>query len=184
MVATEKSIYMTDLVQRCKNGDQQAYADIYQSCAHKVYNAIFRFVAHTGEAEDIMQECFIDAFTKIDTYIGTGSLEGWIRSIAVNKALTHLRNKKMTFTEIENHIQHITANDDDHMSYEKYSNDQIHQAILQLSDGYRTIVNLYVFEDIPHEEIAGILGISHSTVRSQYHRAKKRIEMILKSFDQ
>lgn len=171
-----------DLAQRCKNGDQSAFTQVYKMLAHKVYNTIYRFVAHSGEAEDIMQESFIDAFTKVNSYAGTGSLEGWIKSIAINKSLSYLRNRKMAFTELDMNVHYLTEAADDTVDYIKYTHEQIHQAILQLSDGYRTIVNLYVFENIPHEEIATMMGISHSTVRSQYHRAKKRIEQILSTY--
>jgi RNA polymerase sigma factor (sigma-70 family) len=183
VTVAEQDNKMKELAQRCKNGDQHAYTEVYHLYARKVYNTIYRFIGHTGEAEDIMQDCFVDAFTKIDSFIGKGSLESWIKSIAINKSLSHLRSRKLTFAELDINIHHIAEFDDDQMDYMKYSCEQIHKAILQLSDGYRTIVNLYVFENIPHEEIAQLLGISHSTVRSQYHRAKKRIEMYLNGFD-
>ena len=175
----EQDNKMKELAQRCKIGDQNAYTEVYQLYARKVYNTIFRFIGHTGEAEDIMQDCFVDAFEKIDSFIGKGSLESWIKGIAVNKSLSHLRSRKLIFAELDINIDHLVELDDEQIDYRKFSYEQIHEAILQLSDGYRTIVNLYVFENIPHEEIAQLLGISHSTVRSQYHRAKKRIELHL-----
>lgn len=183
MVEVEKyNDNMMDLARRCRTGDQLAYTEVYRLFARKIYNTILRFVAHSGDAEDILQDCFIDAFTKMDTYLGTGSLEGWIRSIAINKSLSHLRNRKMSMFELDADIHQVADLDEDHLEFMPYTCEQIHRAILQLSDGYRTIVNLYVFENMPHEEIAKVLGISHSTVRSQYHRAKKRIGFLLQNF--
>jgi RNA polymerase sigma factor (sigma-70 family) len=150
------------------------YEEIYHRYAKEVYNSIYRIVQHTGEAEDVLQETFIEAFEDLDFFFSHPQPAAWLKRVGINKAISLLRKRKLL---------HIVSNDDfpdlnmekvDEHEFELEIN-QVMQAIEQLPIGYRTIVQLYLIEDIPQEEIGQMLGIAHGTVRSQYFRARKQI---------
>ena len=94
-----------DLLDGCKNGDQKAQFQIYKLYYKAMYNTSLRIVSDTMEAEDIMQESFLAAFEKIDTYSGTVSFGAWLKKIVVNRSLDALNKKKMVFEDIESHIE-------------------------------------------------------------------------------
>lgn len=169
-----ETIGFDDLVERCKKGDTKAYTDLYHRHAKELYNTIYRFVNHTGEAEDLLQDTFLAAYQHINQFQYKSSFNAWLKRIAINKAISFIRKRKIKFSETE--IETVSIADEvfDEAGF-TLKVDEVKKAITQLSDGYRTIVNLYLFENIPQEEIGEMLGISHTTVRTQYHRAKAKI---------
>jgi RNA polymerase sigma factor (sigma-70 family) len=144
-----------------------------------MYNVAVRIVNHYGEAEDILQDAFLDAFQKIKDFRQTSTFGAWLKQIVVNRALNQLRNRKVQFVDIEEGYEVLEEE-----SYEEesinYDVQRIHTAIQQLPDGFRTVLCLYLLEGYDHEEIAEVLGIAESTSRTQYIRAKKRLLEILK----
>jgi RNA polymerase sigma factor (sigma-70 family) len=170
-----------DVVERCKNGEQAAFALLYKTHAKEVYNTIHRLVNHTAEAEDLLQECFITAYKNIEKFESRSSVKTWIQRIAINHSIDSIRKKKVYFGEI-NENSHSIADDVsvDEEEFELRVN-EVKKAILNLPTGYRTVVSLYLFEGIPQEDIGKMLGISHSTVRTQYKKAKEKIWLQLKS---
>jgi RNA polymerase sigma factor (sigma-70 family) len=163
----------------CKRGDPRAYTALYNEHAAAVYSTILRLVEHTGEAEDILQESFVAAFQGINGFKETGGFRAWIKRIAINKAIDLIRKRKLRFVELE--PGWIVAEKEvvDEEEFE-FTVDAITDAVAGLPEGYRTIFNLYVVENIPHGEIAQMLGMEHTTVRTQYHRAKHKIMNLLK----
>ena len=161
--------------------EQERYAHLYQLYAGKVYNSVYRIVNNYALAEDIMQDAFCTAFEDRHRLKETEKFEGWVKRIALNKAVSYLRKNKLVFLE-EGHLD--IAEEDRHEPEDERlflrKIDDIKTAIHSLPDGYRTIVVLYLFDNISQEDIAAMLNISHSTVRTQYHRAKKKILSILK----
>lgn len=165
-----------ELVALCKQGHDSGFTGLYNRYAKPVYNSICRIISHTAEAEDILQESFYHAFTDIHRLQQSSSFGAWINRIALNRAITYLRKRKMLFSDV------TTLEIADEEPYDKEKDERfdcrvedVRRAIEQLPDGYRTILSLYVFEHIPQEEIGVMLGISHTTVRTQYHRAKKKV---------
>lgn len=180
MQSTEQVTDQT-LIAMCQNGNDFGYTALYNRYAKGIYNSISRIVSHTAEAEDILQETFFTVFSDMGKLGGLQSFEGWVRRIAINRSISHLRKKKILFADLTN-----TDFADDN-AYSPEDNEifdckveDVKRGIEQLPHGYKTIVNLYLFENMQHDEIAGLLGISHSTVRTQYHRAKKKILVLLK----
>jgi len=180
MQSTEKVTDQT-LIAMCQNGNDFGYTMLYNRYAKGIYNSISRIVTHTGEAEDILQETFYTVFSEMSKLKGILSFEAWVKRIAINRSISHLRKKKILFSDLTNAE---FADDNEYSPEENEIFDckveDVRKSIEQLPHGYKTIVNLYLFENMPHEEIAGLLGISHSTVRTQYHRAKKKILVLLK----
>lgn len=164
-----------ELVAMCRRGNPAAYTMLYNEHSAAVYNSILRLIEHTGEAEDILQESFVAAFQGIDGFKNTGGFRAWVKQIAINKSIDAIRKRKMRFVEFE---PGLIAEGEDETTDEaefEYTMDAVNDAIEALPTGYRTIFNLYAMENIPHAEIAQMLGLEHTTVRTQYHRAKHKI---------
>jgi RNA polymerase sigma factor (sigma-70 family) len=174
-----KVIPTEEWVERGKKGDSQAFTELYHRYAKELYNSIFRIVQHTGEAEDLLQESFVIAFQQINQFEQRSSFGAWIKRIAINKAISSLRKKKIRFEELalDPSLQDDEAIDEAGFELKV---EAVKKAINALPEGYRTVVNLYLFEQLPQEEIGVLLGISHNTVRTQYHRAKAKIWKTLK----
>jgi RNA polymerase sigma factor (sigma-70 family) len=160
-----------DLLDGCKTGDQKAQFQIYKLYYKAMYNTSLRIVNDTMEAEDIMQESFLSAFEKIETYSGTVSFGAWLKKIVINRSLdidahTGIRDEG---------TDEITRKEDIDIQVE-----EVKEAINRLPDGYRIILSLYLLEGYDHDEIAEIMSISSSTSRSQLSRAKLKLISELK----
>jgi RNA polymerase sigma factor (sigma-70 family) len=166
-----------DLIDQCRIGNQKAQFQLYKLYYKSMYSVSLRIVNHEAEAEDIMQESFLKAFKKIDTYRGEVSFGAWLKKIVVNRSLDHLKKKKVQFEEVTTRTAQLA---DDNETYTEVDVDRIKSAIRQLPDSYRTILSLYLIEGYDHDEISEILGISNSASRTQYSRAKSRLKELLK----
>lgn len=169
------------LIRACKKGNRKAQTELYLLYAKAMYNTAYRILNNVSEAEDTMQEAFIKAYNKLDTYSETVSFGAWLKKIVINTALDTLRKRKVFFENIEQHtdIQYNEhGSDEEKITFEAL---KIRQAIQLLSHGYRIILSLYLLEGYDHDEISEILGISASTSRSQLARAKKKLLSILES---
>ncbi len=171
-----------DLLDGCKTGDQKAQFQIYKLYYKAMYNTSLRIVNNSMEAEDIMQESFLSAFEKIDTYSGTVSFGAWLKRIVINRSLDALGKKKAVFEDIESHFGIMDSSPEDHDRNEEVDVkvEEIKEAIEKLPDGYRIILSLYLLEGYDHDEIAEILNITSSTSRSQLSRAKQKLIQELK----
>ena len=179
--AAFKNIHQ-DLIDGCKTGDQKAQFQIYKLYYKAMYNTSLRIVSDSMEAEDIMQESFLSAFEKIETYSGTVSFGAWLKKIVVNRSLDALSRRKAIFEDIDSHAgirddsgDETARNDEIDVKVE-----EVKEAIERLPDGYRIILSLYLLEGYDHDEIAEILSINSSTSRSQLSRAKQKLISELK----
>ena len=164
------------LIAGCIEGKPQAQKELFEQYASVMLSVCVRYVNDRETARDILQDGFIKLYSKIDTYSGTGSFAGWIRRIFVTTALEYLRQndalkQSASIEEYSNSIvdEKITVLD-------KISADDLLDCISRLPEGYRTVFNLYAIEGYSHSEIAGMLGISESTSRSQYMRARNILQ--------
>jgi RNA polymerase sigma factor (sigma-70 family) len=166
-----------DLLDGCKAGDQKAQFQIYKLYYKAMYNTSLRIVNDTMEAEDIMQESFLSAFEKIDTYSGTVSFGAWLKRIVINRSLDALSKRKAIFEEINSYTGLKDESSDDQLKKEEIDIrvEEVKEAINKLPDGYRIILSLYLLEGYDHDEIGEILSISSSTSRSQLSRAKQKL---------
>lgn len=165
------------LVNECRQGSRKAQFEIYKLYAKAMYNVALRIVNHEAEAEDVLQDAFLDAFTRISTFREETSFGLWLKQIVINKSINLLRKRKMEFISIDEiDVAGEELKEDDDLEY-KVS--EIRLAIGELADGYRIVLTLYLFEGYDHEEIAHILKISENTSRSQYMRAKMKLNSLL-----
>jgi RNA polymerase sigma-70 factor (ECF subfamily) len=174
--AAFKNIHQ-DLIDGCKTGDQKAQFQIYKLYYKAMFNTSLRIVNDTMEAEDIMQESFLSAFEKIETYSGMVSFGAWLKKIVINRSLDALSRRKAIFEDIETHIG-IRDDSSEEVAVKEELDvkvEEVKGAIDRLPDGYRVILSLYLLEGYDHDEIAEILGINSSTSRSQLSRAKQKL---------
>jgi len=165
-----------ELIAMCRASNDLGYAGLYKKYAKATYNSIHRVILHTAEAEDILQETFVTVFKEVDRLDHVVNFEAWIKRIAINKSISHLRKRKIEFADLgSKEIEAGEEYDIEENEIFESKVEDVKKCIAKLPDGYRTIVTLYLFEQLPQEEIAKLLGISYNTVRTQYHRAKKKI---------
>jgi len=127
------------------------------------------------DAEDILQESFIDAFKNLESFRYESTFGSWLKRIVINKSINHLKLKRMPLVAFEDHENWISEQEDEQIKEEDLDVSSVKLAIKQLPNGYQTIINLYLIEGYDHVEIGQVLGISTSTSKSQYHRAKKKL---------
>ena len=173
-ILTEKS-----LIENCINGNRKSQKQLYDFFSPKMYAICLRYAKNQMDAEDILQDAFVKLFNNLYKFRGEGSFEGWVRRIFVNTAIEHLRRNNIKTTDgegLENAIvdKHESALDS------LYKKDLI-KTVTKLSEGYRTVFNLYAIEGYSHKEIAKKLGITESTSKSQFSRAKAILRDVLKN---
>jgi len=171
-----------DIIDGCIAGDQKAQFQVYKLYYKAMFNTSLRIVNDTMEAEDVMQEAFLSAFEKINTYSGTVSFGAWLKRIVVNRSLDALGRRKAIFEDIDSHTGIRDDSPDESLYKEELQTkvEEIKAAIEQLPEGYRVILSLYLIEGYDHDEIADMLHISSSTSRSQLSRAKQKLVSELK----
>ena len=163
------------LLDACLENDRTSQVKLYELYYKAMFNTSYRIVHHTAEAEDIMQEAFLDAFRKLDTYKGESSFGSWLKKIVVNRSLDHLKKKKVLTSFDDGQID--VADTDDHTdeALNACKVEEIRKTMDELPDQYRIILSLYLLEGYDQQEIAEILDISHNNVRIRYMRAKKKL---------
>lgn len=171
-----------DLIDGCREGDQKAQFQVYKLYYKAMYNTSLRIVNDSMEAEDVMQEAFLSAFEKINTYSGTVSFGAWLKRIVVNRSLDALGRRKAIFEELDGHdgIRDDSIEDAEYREETETRVEEVKAAIERLPEGYRVILSLYLIEGYDHDEIAEMLNISSSTSRSQLSRAKQKLVSELK----
>jgi RNA polymerase sigma-70 factor (ECF subfamily) len=169
-----------ELIARCRAGDRQAHYSLYKMYSKAMYNVGYRITGNEDEAEDVLQEAFINAFRNLDSYRGDAAFGAWLKRIVVNKAINAVKKKKHTpIPEDENWD---VSDDEPAADYgDGLTVERVRQGIEQLPAGYRTVLSLYLLEGYDHQEIAEILGISESTSKSQLNRAKNKLREYLKA---
>jgi RNA polymerase sigma factor (sigma-70 family) len=169
-----------DIVEACKRGDRKAQFELYKLYSKAMYNICMRMLGSAENAEDALQNAFVDVFTKLESFRFESTIGAWIKRIVINNCINSLKKRRIDFIELTENAQKSTQGDPSVL--EPILNvSAIQNAIQQLSDGYRTVFNLYALEGYDHEEIGEILGISEATSKSQYSRAKAKLREVLKS---
>ncbi len=146
-------------------GNPVAQREIYNLYIKAMFNTALRIVGDREEAEDVMQESFLDGFMKIGMFRGESTFGTWLKSIVVNKSIAKLRSRKVVLEEIDDNIE-STFNDDVEDDFEEKMEtiERIKKAIGSLPNGFRLVLSLYLFEGYDHQEIGNILGISEVSI--------------------
>ena len=170
-----------ELIERCLQGDTLGCKELYVRYSKAMYNTCLRMLNNVAEAEDVLQESFIEAFKNLERFEHRTSFGGWLKQICINRCINQLKKRKIDWVDMEKNAGYDlvdeTAIDETETAMQVES---VKKAIMKLPDGYRTVLNLYLLEGYDHEEIAEILNVAESTTRTQYMRAKQRLLQLLK----
>ncbi len=171
--------HINQLLERCKKGDNAAQMQIYKNYYRAMYNASLRILKDAYEAEDIMQEAFLTAFTKLDTFKGEVAFGAWLKRIVINKSLTQLKkNNKYQDVKMEV-IKDTSIETEDAIDYTSLHASKVLETLNSLKENYRIVLNLHLIEGYDYEEIGQILGYTNENVRTTISRAKKKLKQQL-----
>ena len=173
-----------ELAGRCRQGDNLARKELYERYAGRMLSVCLRYTGDRETAEDLMHDCFLKLFDSFDkfTWRGDGSLRAWMERVMVNTALQYLRkNDVINQSEALGNIPE-TYEEPDVSTVETIPQKVLMQFISELPAGYRTVFNLYIFEEKSHREIARMLGINEKSSASQLTRAKAALATKVKEW--
>ncbi len=173
-----------ELVNACKRGDRRAQHQLYTQYAKAMYNICLRMVRNEADAEDLLQNAFIDVFTKIDSYRFESTIGAWIKRIVINTCINHFKKRRVATQEWDERIadQPMIETESEYED-RKLNVKRIQKAMDKLPTGYRTVFSLYLLEGYDHKEIAQVLDISEATSKSQYSRAKSKVRQLLSEME-
>ncbi|MCB9361297.1 MAG: sigma-70 family RNA polymerase sigma factor [Flavobacteriales bacterium] len=167
------------LVKKCLEKDLLAQKQLFDSFSRKMMGVCLRYSQDQEEAQDVLQMGFIKVFEKLHMYSSEGSLEGWIRKVIVNTALDNIRKNKKFNDNIELDKVDFQLDNKSETGLEALSAKDLLRIIQEMPPGFRTVFNLYAIEGYSHKEIAEQLGITVSTSKSQYSRARVYLQKII-----
>ncbi len=168
-----------DLIERSKQGDTKTQYKLYALYVDAMFNVCMRMVKIREDAEDVLQESFIEAFKNLNSFRYESTFGSWLKRIVINRSINHLKLKKLPLITIEENDYWIQNDDNNVNDNIDLDISKVKRGIESLPQGYQTIINLYLIEGYDHVEIGDILEISVSTSKSQYHRAKKKLKEIM-----
>ncbi len=182
----DKNEHINRLLQRCKKEDQTAQFEIYKLYYKAMFNTALRIMKDTFEAEDVMQEAFLSAFTKLESFQADVPFGAWLKKIVINKSLTQLK-KNSRFDEVkletvayklEDGISEETQ-DSEAMDYTNIKVKEIITKIKELKENYRIALTLSLIEGFDNEEVAEIMQITNENCRTTISRAKNKLRSLM-----
>jgi RNA polymerase sigma factor (sigma-70 family) len=174
-----------EMIRAAAGGDRRAHEAIYRNYQRPVYNLIRRLIARPAVADELFQEVFVEILRSISGFSGDGSFSGWVRTIAVNKCLMHLRspwNRSLLWLDADEHESMAANTLVDHApraDTQVAAQADLERAFAKLSPLTRTVVWLHDVEGYTHTEIARELGRSTGFSKSQLARAHHRLRELL-----
>ena len=163
-----------ELAEHCRRGDRAAYKVLYERYAGRLLSVCLRYVGQRDVAEDLLHDGFLRLFNSFDkfTWRGEGSLKAWMERVMVNQALQYLRRNDVMHKPVALDEVPEVFDEPDSTDIDAIPREVLMGFIADLPTGYRTVLNLYVFEGKSHKEIATLLGINEKSSASQLTRAK------------
>ena len=171
-----------DLVLRTRRGEVEAFGEVVARYQQSVFNVCYRMLGERMEAEDLAQESFIRAYTRLETFDAERPFGPWIRRVATNVCLNHIQKQKPESYEFDEERDRspATARDEPEASLQSVqSAAEVHRAIVALPGNYRAVIELRHFQDLSYSEIAQALELPLSDVKSHLYRARKRLAELL-----
>ncbi|MGN6395042.1 MAG: RNA polymerase sigma factor [Mucilaginibacter sp.] len=168
------------LVLECKQGSKKACYELYKLYSKAMLNVAFRIVGNIAEAEDVLQEAFVDAFSKLKDFRQDTTFGLWLKQIVVHRSINLLRKRRLELVDLEEgQLENIADDEVEDEEEIQFQAARIKEAMKELPEGYRLVISLYLLEGYDHEEIGQILNISENTSRTQFLRAKRKLLEIL-----
>jgi len=178
-LATTQVDIHSELISRCKRGDRTAQHEIYNLYARGMYNTAMRIIQDSEDAKDVLQDAFIDMYTKLDSFREESTFGAWFKRIVVNKSLNHIKKARPQILDYEG--VEVEYEDEPYSEPFNFSVSDVQKAVKKLPHGYKLVFDLYMFEGYSHKEIASYLGITEATSKSQLSRAKVKMRELLNS---
>ena len=173
-------------INKCKRGDKKALEELYRRSANTLLGVCLRYTKNIHDAEDVFQEGFIKILNNLKNIKDESKIWSWMIRIMVNTAINFLKKKQRLgeneFIEGKERDYSVTNNfsqKDDSLLLDLISEKDLYDMIEQLPDGYRIVLSLYAIEGFTHKEIAEVLGISESTSKTQYQKAKAKLKKMI-----
>lgn len=166
------------LIEKCKSNDSLAQMQLYDMYCKAMFNTAYNFIKDDAIAQDVMQEAFIKAFKKIESFTGEATFGAWLKRIVVNQSLDWLKKRKLATVEIKEEVTYL-PNDDPWDVDEEINLAVIYKCIESLPQKCKNVVKLYLLEGYDHQEVAQILEISEVASRSQLSRGKSKLKELL-----
>jgi RNA polymerase sigma factor (sigma-70 family) len=182
----EQNKHINELLEACKRQEQPAQFEIYKLYYKAMFNTALRIMQDSFEAEDVMQESFLNAFTKLDSYKGEVAFGAWLKRIVINRSLTQIK-KNSKFEEVKFEVLENTLEDEGSMAgndvidYSVIKANEVLKTMEQLKDNYRVALSLSLIEGYDNEEIALIMNISNENCRTTISRAKNKLRGLLQN---
>lgn len=170
--------HINQLLERCKKSDQNAQMQVYKGYYKAMYNVAFRILRDEFEAEDIMQEAFLTAFTKLNTFKAEVTFGAWLKRIVINKSLTQLK-KNNRYEEVKMDVIPNYEIVEETIDYSSLKANQVVDKINSLKQNYQLVLTLNLIEGYDYEEIAQIMEYTNENVRTTISRAKKKLKQVL-----
>ena len=167
------------LVQRSQAGDRIAQNELYKLYVNAMYNICRRMLCDPEEAKDVLQDSFVDAFSRIKSLKNEITFSAWLKRIVVNNCINYLKKKRLATIKWDETIEKPEENSEYENDFRKEEIQKVLKAVDQISEGCRVVLNLYIFEGYDHKEIGQILNISESASKAQYSKAKAKIRKLL-----
>ena len=170
------------LIDRCRKGELAAFEAIYRAHSGRLYSLASRMLGNPADAEDLLQEIFLAAFRKLDSFRGDSALGTWLYRLATNLCLDHLRSRATKSGQLTDALEEEPALADAssrRLADRAVDRMDIERALTQLPPGCRTAFVLHDVEGLEHREVAELLGIAEGTSKSQVHKARLRLRAIL-----
>ncbi|MFC2079949.1 RNA polymerase sigma factor [Bacteroidota bacterium] len=171
------------MIELCKQGDVGSQYKLYALYSKAMFNICFRMINHQEEAEDVLQEAFTYAFSRLSSFRFESAFGAWLKRIVVNTCINHLKKRRVDLVYTDTNYDVLPEEDSVDYGEIKFEVDRVMKVVEELPDGYRIVFSLYLVEGYDHKEIAEILNISESTSKSQYLRAKTKIKEKLESYE-
>lgn len=174
-------MFQVDIIEQCKQNNRKAQMQLYNQYCNGMYIVAKRFLKDANDAEDVVQEAFIKAFSKLDQYKGEVTFGAWLKRIVVNKSIDLIKSRKQELVELNQvHLKVVdTSIDDKWLVDDEITLNDVKQAINKLPDKYQYVVMLYLIEGYDHQEISEILNISEVASRTQLSRGKVKLQELL-----
>ncbi|TYA71566.1 RNA polymerase sigma factor [Seonamhaeicola marinus] len=174
-------MFQVDIIEQCKQNNRKAQLQLYNQYCNGMYIVAKRFLKDADDAEDVVQEAFIKAFSKLDQYKAEVTFGAWLKRIVVNKSIDFLKSRKQHLVDLEDvHLKVVdTTEDDKWLVDDAITLNDVKSAIGKLPDKYQYVVMLYLIEGYDHQEISEILNISEVASRTQLSRGKVKLQELL-----
>lgn len=166
------------VISRAKRKDQKAYRELFKAYSKSMFSTSYRITNDIEESKDILQDCFLSSFQKLDDLKDPSSYPAWLRKMVINKSIKYSKSKATTFEILDSDF----IEDKEENWFVNISWSELRLAIQNLPDGCRSVFTLFAIEDYKHREIAVLLNISNSTSKSQYRYACKVLRSQLKKY--